>query len=188
MGQAMSITTNLGTPLERREVFPTDIPGLLKLTEAVGWTFTAQDFETAFAGGQIYGHFSGNRLVSSAAVFPIGADHASIGAVMVHPDFRRRGLGRELMVQIHTHPSYQDRVFRLISTDEGAPLYDVLGYRCVTRAHKWIRPTPWDQGPLGGPGHAGFEGRDMALGDLPCLGAVERPSVGGGPARLGLGR
>lgn len=128
--------------LKIRRLDPTDTDGLLLLVDRLGWTFTSGDFRTAFAAGQLFGHPHGQEIISCIAVFNYGNGLASIGAVMVDPAFRRRGLGRALMNHVHDLREVRDRQIMLVSTIEGRPLYEALGYSVATRLNKMVSINP----------------------------------------------
>ena len=164
--------------MELRQLDHDDIPSLMRLNDALNWTFTRADFETVFAGGLMVGYVADEAIVASAAAFPIGESAASVGAVMVAPDFRRRGLGSALMRHLHEHPRFSEAQFRLVSTDEGLPLYEALGYRTVTRLNKMLRPMPW-------PRETGKTAvRDVRPEDLAEVVSLDAEAVGGARADL----
>ena len=150
------------------------LPGLLALNDALDWTFTAGDVETMFAGGRVFGHFDGSSLISSAAVFEIGTHSASIGAVMVHPGFRRRGLAKRLMRHVHHLDGFAHRKFRLVATEEGVPLYNALGYQVVTCLSKMVRAEKWITPPA-----APAVLRPLRTKDLGAVIALDAEAVGG---------
>ncbi|MGG0238358.1 GNAT family N-acetyltransferase [Bacillus rhizoplanae] len=119
-----------------------DIPQLLSLCDAVGWlhdiSFMKEQFETFFSIGTLFGHDNEGKLISCIAVFPYKTGFTSIGTLIVHPNFQRRGLARSLLdICIKNAPPLQP--FVLITTDAGMPLYHTYGFKTITSIHRLER-------------------------------------------------
>lgn len=76
------------------------------------------------------------RIVGSAQLdhdTPANQPHrAEVRKLMVHPDFRRRGIARALMAEVETHAERLGRTLLTLDTrtgDMAEPLYTSLGYR-----------------------------------------------------------
>lgn len=123
-------------------VSTSDISQLLSLCDAVGWLhnvpFMKGHFDTFFSIGTLLGHNNEGQLVSCIAVFPYKTGFTSIGMLIVHPDFQRRGLGRSLLnICIKNSPPLQP--ITLIATDAGTPLYHTYGFNTITSIHRFER-------------------------------------------------
>ena len=57
--------------------------------------------------------------------------------VIVHPDYKGRGIGKMITNSCMNSVSAQTP-FMLIATDEGKPLYEKLGFRAVSYVSKYI--------------------------------------------------
>lgn len=119
-----------------------DISQLLSLCDAVGWlhdtSFMKEQFETYLSIGNLFGHDNEGQLVSCIAVFPYKTGFTSLGMLIVHPDFQRRGLGRSLLdICIKNAPPLHP--VTLIATDAGTPLYHTYGFNTVTSIHRLER-------------------------------------------------
>ncbi|MEI4800207.1 GNAT family N-acetyltransferase [Bacillus sp. NPDC077411] len=119
-----------------------DISQLLSLCNDVGWlhdmSFMKEQFETYLSVGTLFGHDNEGQLVSCIAVFPYKTGFTSLGMLIVHPDFQRRGLGRSLLdICMKNSPPLQP--VTLIATDAGAPLYHAYGFHTVTSIHRFER-------------------------------------------------
>lgn len=70
-----------------------------------------------------------------------GADLAWIGMVLVHPDFRRRGIGTALLRHgiRHLRETRGIRCVKLDATPEGQPLYEKLGFVAEWGLRRWLR-------------------------------------------------
>lgn len=65
---------------------------------------------------------------------------AWIGMVLVHPDFRRRGIGTELLEHCIRHLREKRSIpsVKLDATPEGRPLYEKLGFRAEWGLRRWL--------------------------------------------------
>jgi len=115
-----------------------DLLHLIELSESVGWDYDEQEIHTILLSGNIYGHKNATgEIVSSAAIIPYDTNLASIGMVIVHPDYRGLGLGKEVTQTCIDRVS-EDTSIMLISTEEGKPLYERLGFKTVDVIHKFL--------------------------------------------------
>nr|WP_206765649.1 GNAT family N-acetyltransferase [Paenibacillus dendritiformis] len=120
------------------ELHEEDIPGLIALSDSVGWDYDEPELVTILSAGRVFGHKTEQgSLVSSSAVLPYGDDLASIGMVIVHPAYRGRGLGKAA-VQACMGAVGEQAAVMLIATKEGEPLYAKLGFHAVTCVHKMV--------------------------------------------------
>jgi ribosomal protein S18 acetylase RimI-like enzyme len=75
-------------------------------------------------------------------VRPNGRHRAEVAKLMVHPDARRRGIGRQLMRALETVALRERRTLLVLDTREGDPsnaLYASLGYVEVGRIPRYAR-------------------------------------------------
>ncbi len=56
--------------------------------------------------GTLVGYMHENKLIATGGVFPFKDRFSTIGMLIVHPHFQRRGIGRILLNHCleHTHP------------------------------------------------------------------------------------
>ncbi|WP_137789267.1 GNAT family N-acetyltransferase [Bacillus sp. E(2018)] len=115
-----------------------DVLGLKELSESVGWDYDELEIRTVMSSGRIYGHKnSEGKIVSSAAIIPYDTNLASIGMVIVNEKYRGFGLGRQSTQKcIDSVP--ENTSIMLISTEEGKPLYEYLGFNTVDFVHKYL--------------------------------------------------
>lgn len=113
-----------------------DIPDLVELSAHLDWDYSPEEVATVMKTGVVYGHKNKGKTISSAAIFAYGDALASVGMVMVHPDYRRRGLGkdatRKCLADFPLVPAM------LVATAQGVPLYENLGFKTVDSLHKYI--------------------------------------------------
>jgi N-acetylglutamate synthase-like GNAT family acetyltransferase len=118
-----------------------DIPGLIELSESVGWDYEEHEIDTVMSSGKVFGHKNiEGKIVSSAAIIPYETNLASIGMVIVNKEYRGMGLGKELTQQCMNSLS-SDFSIMLISTENGKPLYEKMGFQIVDHVHKYICDT-----------------------------------------------
>lgn len=130
--------------LRLEELTPADIPDLLRLSAMVGWDYDEEEVATFFITGRVFGHRDREGGVCScAAVIPYGESLASIGMVIVHPDYRGRGLGKEVTqacVDAGNEQTADGRppALMLVATPAGRPVYEGLGFAAVDWVHKYL--------------------------------------------------
>ncbi|MEJ8548102.1 GNAT family N-acetyltransferase [Brevibacillus borstelensis] len=83
--------------LRMDELTAEDIPGLIELSASVGWDYHEAELATLLTAGRVFGHRDDQGKVrSSAAIILYGETLASIGMVIVHPECRGMGLGKQV--------------------------------------------------------------------------------------------
>lgn len=114
------------------------IGDIVALSSYIGWDYNREEVETIFNSGIVYGVWNERKeLIASAAIILYGEALASIGMVIVHPDYKGRGIGKMITNSCINSVSAQT-LFMLIATDEGKPLYEKLGFRAVSYVSKYI--------------------------------------------------
>lgn len=152
-----------------------DAPGLVNLSESVGWNHTLDDWRTALSAGTIFGHRAGAQIIASSAIYKYGTGLASIGQVIVRDGFRRRGLARELVVQCLDQIPAQPTM--LVATAAGQPLYEDLGFRIVEPTFRLVSVGPvTPSSPLAC--------RTMTDADLPVALALDASAYGADRSHL----
>jgi len=128
------IRHNLSTSILNEQ----DIPQLIRLSEKVGWDYDEPEIKTIMASGTVYGHrTTTGEITACAAIVPYKEDLASLGMVIVHPDYRRLGLGKTATMKcIQSLPVSVP--IMLISTPEGKPMYEQLGFKSVDSVQKFL--------------------------------------------------
>lgn len=147
-----------------------DVPAVLRLNQAVDWSFSAEDVQTQLAAGSLFGLRQGADLVATGGIFDFGS-YAAIGIIMIAPERQRQGLGAALMQHLHAQARPAQPLV-LIATAQGAPLYSRLGYRVAAELHNLVAPF-WT---------AALPARVRAVSgddDLAQLSALDRAATGG---------
>ncbi|HGG0584822.1 MULTISPECIES: GNAT family N-acetyltransferase [Bacillus] len=114
------------------------IGDIVALSSYIGWDYNREEIDTVFNSGIVYGVWNERKeLIASAAIILYGEALASIGMVIVHPDYKGRGIGKVITNSCMSSVSAQTLIM-LIATDEGKPLYEKLGFRVVSYVSKYI--------------------------------------------------
>ncbi|UPW84985.1 GNAT family N-acetyltransferase [Lysinibacillus sp. Ag94] len=115
-----------------------DIPGLMDLSDSVGWDYDESEIKTVMMSGKIFGHKNAEgKIVSSAAIMTYDTNLASIGMVIVHANYRGLGLGK-LVTQKCIESVSPHTAIMLVATKDGEPLYKKLGFTTVDYVHKYL--------------------------------------------------
>lgn len=119
-----------------------DIPAALALCRAAGWNQLHQDWSRLIEyepQGCFVAVIDG-RLVGTITTTRYETDLAWIGMMLVHEDFRRRGIATSLM---NASLDYlRDRsvgCVKLDATPAGQPVYEQLGFQVESSFHRWAR-------------------------------------------------
>jgi GNAT superfamily N-acetyltransferase len=122
--------------LEIETLTKTDSRDIVSLSERLGWDYSEEEIDLIIKSGYFFGHRSyQGKVISTAAVFPYKTI-ASLGVVMVDPDYRRMGLGTQLVQKcISKVPNIP---IMLVATEEGKPLYEKLGFLTVDILNKLV--------------------------------------------------
>ncbi len=155
-----------------------DIPGLIALSDSVGWDYDKSEIRTILSIGTVFGHKDANgTLLSCAAIIPYDDKLASIGMVIVHPSSQGKGYGRQLMKACMASVS-TDTSIMLIATPEGEPLYKNVGFQTVDRIRKFIAERFVPEAPLQNKTNDEFEIVPMELDDFSSVVALDKAALG----------
>ncbi|MDM5374815.1 GNAT family N-acetyltransferase [Bacillus bombysepticus] len=114
------------------------ISDIVALSSYIGWDYNREEVETIFNSGIVYGVWNERKeLIASAAIILYGEKLASIGMVIVHPDYKGRGIGKIITEACVKSVSAHTPIM-LIATDEGKPLYEKLEFSAVSYVSKYI--------------------------------------------------
>lgn len=165
-----------------REMTLADLPFAHSLRNVVGWNQTLDDWkrflELSSTGCFLAGH-NGTRA-GTAITMCYGQELAWIGMVLVHPDFRGRGLGRSLLNRCLEYLRERGiRCIKLDATPQGKLLYDRLGFQ-----DEWPL-TRWENRDLRLAGEAtGEDIRPHVLSDAHAIEQLDRRAFGVSRAAL----
>jgi ribosomal protein S18 acetylase RimI-like enzyme len=126
--------------LRMRVMLPADLPFADSLRALAGWNQTVEDwrrFLTMEPHGCFLAEWDG-APAGTATTVVYGSDLAWIGMVLVHPDYRRRGIGRGLLLNCIGHlQARRVRCIKLDATPEGRPVYQNLGFKDEWTLRRW---------------------------------------------------
>ncbi|MEO7244763.1 MAG: GNAT family N-acetyltransferase [Rubrivivax sp.] len=154
-----------------------DAAAALALSDAAGWNQTAQDWALFSRHGQVLGRRDDTygELVATAAALPYGGAQGWISMVLVHKDWRHRGLASALMGESVAWLRGAGITPILDATPAGQAVYRRLGFEPGMAFERWQRsPTP---APTRGPHDAGVT-RVAGSADLPALTALDAAASG----------
>lgn len=112
-----------------REMLVADLRTAHALSQAEQWPHRLNDWGAATALGDGVVLERGGRLAGTGMRWRWGDEHATVGLVIVHKDFRRQGLGRQLMQQLLA--PLDQRSVLLHATVAGLRMYRTLGFEPV---------------------------------------------------------
>ncbi len=121
---------------------PDHVPGAMTLKELAGWNQLPQDWSGYMALAPT-GCFAGvldGRVVATGTAIDYGREVGWIGMILVHPEFRRRGMATRMMNRLLDHLSALGcRTLKLDATDAGAQVYEKLGFVVEYGVERWSR-------------------------------------------------
>lgn len=108
-----------------------DVAGADELRRLAGWNQTPEDWQRLLAlepDGCFAARASG-KILGTVTTTTYGDTLAWIGMMLVHPEQRRRGIGRALMERTLAYLKARGiRCIKLDATPLGSPLYEKLGF------------------------------------------------------------
>jgi GNAT superfamily N-acetyltransferase len=119
-----------------------DIPPALELCRAAGWNQLHQDWARliAYEPGGCFAAEIDKQLVGTITTTRYGTDLAWIGMMLVHEDFRRRGIATALMNAGLDYLGKQHvGCIKLDATPAGQPVYQRLGFDAQWSFRRWVR-------------------------------------------------
>src|SRR5437016_1608350 len=137
-----------------RQMTPADLTFADSLRALAGWNQTLDDWKRLLAlsvidlslpdseAGCFIAEWQG-ASAGTATTICYGNELAWIGMVLVHPDFRARGIGRALLNRCLEYLQHRGiRCIKLDATSQGKLLYDQLGFHEEWSLTRWECRTP----------------------------------------------
>lgn len=132
----------MNPPLHLRLLTRADLPFADSLRALAGWNQTPADWERFLAlepDGCFLAEWNG-APAGTATTIVYGPELAWIGMVLVHPDHRRRGIGRALLNRCLDYLRGRGvRCIKLDATPDGQRVYDGLGFKSEWTLKRWER-------------------------------------------------
>ena len=138
-----------------------DIPEGMRLKELAGWNQTEADWRVylGLAPKSCLGAVHNGRIVGTATAIDYSGSCGWVGMMLVHPDFRRLGIGKRLMESAIQCLGHCGRI-KLDATPAGRPLYGKLGFVDEGVISRMVSPC------VAGPVPTGAAAARMQAGDL----------------------
>ncbi|GAB4574438.1 MAG: hypothetical protein Kow0077_21010 [Anaerolineae bacterium] len=117
-----------------------DAPAALALSRHVGWSLTLASWERMilWGGRGAFGIFVDDALVATTVATIYSRERAWLGGVITHPDYRRRGMARQLVETALAYLRVQGVQHVLLdATEQGQPLYASLGFKPIYNVEVW---------------------------------------------------
>ena len=114
----------------------------LHLGRESGWNQLREDWQRllAYEPEGCFVAIVDGRLAGTVTTTRYGSQLAWIGMMLVHPEFRRRGIATALMCRsIEYLRSHQVRCIKLDATPVGENVYKKLGFKVEWPFHRWSR-------------------------------------------------
>jgi ribosomal protein S18 acetylase RimI-like enzyme len=161
-----------------RVLGPADLASARALSAAAEWNQVDADWRVFLELGHLIGiDAPGHGLVATAATLPLGQEFGWVSMMIVRPDFRQRGLGRQLLAQCILDLAAQGLVPGLDATPAGRELYQNHDFRDTWALTRWKCERPGVAGP--GAAVPGLELRAATAADLDALAALDHRAFGG---------
>ncbi|MYM89365.1 GNAT family N-acetyltransferase [Rugamonas sp. FT82W] len=111
-----------------------DVEAAHKLSLAARWPHRLDDWKFIQRLGAGYVALFQDMLIGTALCWGHGTEFASIGMVIVSPDFQGQGVGRQLMAMVMTELGRRN--LTLSATTAGINLYRQLGFEEIGKIHQ----------------------------------------------------
>ncbi len=136
MAQQETIVNHQTAPdgVEFRRMTERDLEGAYRLSQAVRWPHRLKDWQLVQRLGAGYVAECGDTVVGTAMCWSHGADFASVGMVIVGPDWQGKGIGRKLMKL--TMGELGKRNVILNATESAQAMYESCGFKAVDAIHQ----------------------------------------------------
>ncbi len=115
---------------------PPAIPAALRLSMAVGWNQTADDWALLLDHGNVTGVFAEGELVATTATLPYDR-LGYVAMVIVAPGHRKQGIAGRLLSEAVSGLVTRHVTPMLDATPAGATVYRRLGFTDVCRLRRW---------------------------------------------------
>jgi GNAT superfamily N-acetyltransferase len=104
--------------------------------------------ERALQNSLVFGLYDGMRMIGLARVVSDFAVFAYLCDVVVHEEYRCRGLGKWLIETVHQHPALQGVRRWTLATLDAHELYRGFGWGDLSNPERWmeiVRPFPGEE-------------------------------------------
>jgi GNAT superfamily N-acetyltransferase len=105
---------------------------------------TLEQTKTAIENSICFGAYAGDRMVAFGRVVTDRATFAYVGDVFVLAEFRGRGLGKQLMEAMISHPDLQGLRRWVLATRDAHGLYEQFEFSSLKYPERWMERTAPD--------------------------------------------
>jgi len=123
--ESMAVTADAAL----RPFEPGDLPAAHALSSTLGWPHRLEDWQFALSLGQGVVAERNGKVLGTALSWQFGANHATIGLVIVAPELQGQRIGNRMMEALLDGLATRDVL--LIATAAGRGLYERLGFVCT---------------------------------------------------------
>ncbi len=95
-------------------------------------------FNAAVEGSLCFGAYLGDKQVAFARVVSDGATFAWLCDVIVDPNYRGKGISKELMKSIMAHPKMQGFRRICLATKDAHALYEQFNFKVTATPQNWM--------------------------------------------------
>jgi GNAT superfamily N-acetyltransferase len=170
----------LSEPVTIRHMTKGDIAFAMSLKELAGWNQLRLDWERLLEfepEGCLLAEAMG-RPAGTATTIAYGGLFGWVGMVLVHPDLRRQGIGRSLLMAGIAHlEALGLKAVKLDATPMGKRLYDTIGFVDEYPVERW---AGWGGGAPTPP--SGL--RELTPDDLELVATFDKPLFGADRGRV----
>ena len=155
-----------------------DIKFADSLRAIVNWNQTVDDWKRVLTLNPTgcYVAECNNTMAGTATTTRYGKDLAWIGMLLVHPEFRRKGIARALLKTCVDHLS-DVQCIKLDATPLGKPLYDQFGFHDEWPLTRWeLEGSPSENRPSSH--EADFITRSLTRDDIQSIGSFDKRTFG----------
>ena len=103
----------------------------------------------AIPNSLVFGVYDGDKQIGLARIISDYAVFAYLCDVIIHEDYRARGLGKWLMETVKSHPDLQGLRRWVLATHDAHQLYKQYGFTPLERPNYWmeiIKRSPGESG------------------------------------------
>lgn len=152
MKQHSSEISKFQPEVRYRNLLEGDLGCVQVLVQQAGWNQLYADWLRVlnYEPGGCFAALSGDRLVGTVTSTAYGNELGWIGMMLVHSDFRRRGIATELMCRSISYLKKEKEVkcIKLDATPVGQSVYAQLGFVDDWSFHRWELASERQQQPI----------------------------------------
>ena len=117
-----------------------DVDAIADMLSRSYWASTRprSQLERALQNSLVFSLYHGTQQIGLARVITDFSIFAYLCDVILHEDYRGKGLGRWLMETAHSHPDLQGLRRWMLTTDNAHDLYSQFGYTVLEQPERWM--------------------------------------------------